>query len=104
MTEYFDRYKEFRNNNQVKPIPGIQIPEVNTDKRDVYKSDSRMDKLSQKYYGAPFYGWLIMQCNQQYGGMEFDIPTNEIIRIPFPLKSAIDRYIEAVNEHKKLNG
>lgn len=103
MAQYFDRYEEFRSNNQVTPIPGIKIPEANTDKKEVYKSSSRLDKISEKYYGTPYFGWLILQCNQQYGGLEFDIPVNEIIRVPFPLKSAIDRYIISVKEHKRLN-
>jgi hypothetical protein len=104
MPRYFDRYEEFRQNNTIKPIPGITIPIVGSDKKVVYKSDSRMDRLSQEYYGVPFYGWLIMLCNQKYGGMEFDIPANEVIIVPFPLDSALSRYVTAVKEHKDLNG
>ena len=104
MAEYFDRYEEFRENNEIKPIPGLIIPFSTDDKKVVYKADSRMDKISQEYYGTPYFGWLIMLCNGKYSGMEFDIPSNEIIRVPFPLKSAVNRYIIAVKEHKKLNG
>lgn len=104
MGQYFDRYEEFRSDNKVKPVPGLKIPMSTTDKKVVFKSNSRMDILSQEYYASPYYGWLIMLCNQQFGGSEFDIPSNEIIRVPFPLKSAIDRYIVSIKEHKRLNG
>lgn len=104
MPRYFDRYEEFREGNSIQPIPGIRIPLADTDKKVVYKENSRMDKISQEYYGLPFYGWLIMLCNQEFGGLEFDIPTNQVIIVPFPLDSALSRYLAAVKEHKDLNG
>jgi hypothetical protein len=105
MAQYYDRYENFRTNGEVKPVPGIIIPIESTDKSAKYKSGrSRMDKLSQEYYGNPYHGWLIMLANQQWGGMEFDIPDNTIIRIPFPFTSAVERYILGVKKHKELYG
>jgi hypothetical protein len=105
MAGYFDRYEEFRNGNNIKLIPGLNIPLESTDKKVVYKRGvSRLDKLSLDYYGAPYYGWLIMLFNRSLGAMEFDIPNNEIITLPFPLESALNRYVAATKEHEKLNG
>ena len=105
MATYYDRYEQFRDNGEVKPLPGIPIPVESTDKQARYKSGkSRMDILSQEYYGNPYHGWLIMLANAQWGGMEFDIPDNTVIRIPFPFTNAIERYILQVKKHKNLYG
>ena len=63
-----------------------------------------MDKLSQQYYDNPYHGWLIMLANPQYGGVEENIPDNEIIRIPYPFRDSLQQYIEAVNEYERLYG
>lgn len=105
MAQYYDRYEKFRNNGSVEPIPGIKIPVVSTDIQAIYKlGKTRMDKLSQEYYGNPYHGWLIMLANQQYGGMEFSIPDESTLRIPFPFTNAIERYILEVKKHKELYG
>lgn len=105
MAEYFDRYEEFRRDNSVKPIPGLKLKPSSTDKKIVFKQgETRLDKVSLEYYGTPYFSWLILLCNQKYGGLEFDIPNNEIILVPFPLSDALNRYISAVKEHQKLNG
>lgn len=101
--EYFDRYQLFRENGKVKNLPFIKIPEKESDKREVYKLGiTRFDKLSQKYYGNSFHGWFILQANPQFGGMEFDIPDGEIIRIPFPFKSRLEEFFQATNDYLKL--
>lgn len=105
MAEYYDRYGEFKINGEIKPLPFIKIAPKSTDKIIPYlKNRDRMDKLSQLYYNNPYYGWLIMSANPQYGGLEFDIPNNDLIRIPFPLKVSIQQYIEQVNNYRNLNG
>ena len=105
MAEYFDRYAEFRTNGGVTPLPGIPIPNDPMDKRVVYKvGETRLDILSQKYYNNPYSGFLIMLANPRYGGLEFDIKDRDVIRIPFPFNSAIERYLGSVKEYKKLYG
>jgi len=105
MANYYDRYEEFRFNGGVRPVPGIEITISPSDKRVVYKKNStRLDKLSQKYYNDPWHGYLILLANPQYGGLEFDIRDRDTIRIPFPKDSAIERYINAVEEYKTLYG
>lgn len=105
MSNYYDRYKEFRGSTSIEPIPGIIIKPEPTDKQIVYKvGKTRLDKISLEYYGNPYSGWLIMLANQKWGGMEFDIPDGTSIRVPFPFTNAVERYILAVNKHKKLYG
>jgi len=105
MARYFDRYSNFRFNGGMKPLPGINIPEQSGDKLIIYKlGDTRLDKLSNSYYNSPYYGWLIMLANPQYGGLEFMIPDQSTIRIPFPFESAINRYTTAVNRYNALYG
>ena len=103
--EYFDRYKNFKVNGTYKPLPFVKIEPKSSDKTVVYKSQvSRLDKFSQIYYDNPFYGWLILLANPQYGGVEENIPNNEIIRIPFPLNDSLQQYITEVDKYRTLYG
>ena len=105
MAEYYDRYKSFRNNSGVEPIPGILIPFSSSDKSVVYKKgESRLDKISNVYYNNPYSGWLIMQANPEFGGLEFNIPDGAVIRVPFPFNEAISRYSTQVLKYKQLYG
>lgn len=103
--QYFDRYKEFKINGQVKPVPGIFLDPKPTDKRVVYNSkDTRLDILSNQYYNNPYHGFLILAANPQFGGLEFMIPENEIIRVPFPFKESVDQYVQKIRRYKDLYG
>ena len=94
MARYIDRYKRFKSDDNYLPVPGIKIPLRTTDKQIAYKLGStRFDILSNEYYGTPYCGWLIMLANPEFGGLEFAIPDNSTIRIPFPFKSSIDIYL-----------
>ena len=105
MATYLDRYELFKANGEIKPMPGIKIPEYNTDKSIVYKKGkTRLDIESQKYYNNPYHGFLIMLSNPQYGGLEFNIKDRDVIRIPYPFESAIERYLEQVKQYITLYG
>lgn len=102
---YLNRYKNFVNNNEMKLVPQIEIPKMTTDKVVVFeRGKTRFDILSQTYYGSPFFGFLIRSSNTQYQGLEFDIPNGSLIRIPFPLNSAIELYNEAIRKHIDIEG
>jgi hypothetical protein len=45
-----------------------------------------------------------MSANPQFGGLEFLIPDQTIIVVPFPFEDAISRYIQLVNDYKLLYG
>jgi len=98
--DYFNRYEPFMDGNIIKPVPGIKLPVMPTDKYITYKKIiNRFDKLSQSYYQTPYYGFLIMAANPQFGGLEFDIPNNTVIRIPYPFDVTIKNYLNEAKKH-----
>ncbi len=102
---YYNRYTRFVINEVTKPLPFLTIDPKSTDKTVVYNSDrDRLDKFSQQYYNSPYYGWLILQANPEYGGIEFDIPENTIIIVPFPLDRSLEDYQSKVEQYKRLYG
>jgi hypothetical protein len=103
--QYFDRYGRFRVNGETVPLPMIKIPNSGNDLVVIYKQGrDRLDIISQKYYNNPYYGFLILLANPQYGGLEFNIKSNDKIRIPYPLTSALERYTNEVSIYKILYG
>lgn len=99
--QYFDRYNSFRIDNKVKCLPYIKIPVQTSDIFINYNRRTRLDIVSQTYYGTPYYGWLILQANPGYS-LEFDIPEGSVIRIPFPLNPALSAYQEKINTYNFL--
>ena len=99
MANYYDRYKEFRRDGNIMKIPPITIDTYNTDLFITFdKTRMRLDSLSYKYYGDANYGWLIMMANPHLGSMEFEIPDKVLMRIPYPITTALTRYENKVNE------
>ena len=98
--QFYNRYGDFIINGQQTIVPYITLPSKTTDKRYIFKSGlSRLDKISQQYYGSPGFGWLIMMSNPNYGGDEFNIPDGTILTIPFPLVSSLQDYKNELNNH-----
>lgn len=105
MPSYFNRYNKFTVDEQSKTLPFVKLPTKGTDKFVEYKvGRSRMDKFSNEYYSSPFYGWLIMLANLEYGGLETNIPDSATIRIPFPLKESLDDYNRAIKDILRYYG
>lgn len=105
MNQYFNRYEYFSENGEHKIVPGIEIPIRSTDKFTKYKKGKdRLDKMSQEYYSTPLFGWLIMLANPTLGSLEFEIPDNSIIRIPFPLINTLQDYKKNVELYKLYYG
>jgi hypothetical protein len=91
--EYFNRYQFFVENGEFKIVPVIEIPIKTTDKFFLYKKGKdRLDKISQEYYNTPTFGWLILLANPFVGSVEFMIPNNSLLRIPFPLITTLQDY------------
>jgi len=97
----YDRYEPLKNNDgTIDMMPFVNIPINMSDKYEYWNVNySRLDKLSQKYYGNPFYGFLILYANNIYT-TEFDIPDDALIRIPFPLTKAKTDYDSALKQFK----
>lgn len=89
----YDRYSLLKNpDGTIDRMPFVQIPERPSDKYEYWNLGfSRLDKLSKKYYGNPFYDFLILYANPEYIS-EWEIPDGVLIRIPFPLAQVISDY------------
>ncbi len=105
MNQYFNRYDYFLEDGEHKIVPGIEIPQKSTDKFFKYKKGKdRLDKISQEYYGTPLFSWLIMTANPKLGSVEFEIPDNSIVRIPFPLINSLQDYKKGVELYRLYYG
>lgn len=98
----YNRYEILKNTNgTTDQMPFINLPTNPSDKFEYWNTEySRLDKISQKYYGNPFYDFLILYANKIYLN-EFDIPDGALIRIPFPLIKAKADYEAALQAYKK---
>lgn len=98
--EYFNRYQNFLINGQQTVVPYVKVPTKTTDKKFIYKVGmSRLDKVSQQFYDSPFFGWIILAANPEFGGNEFSIPDSSILTIPFPLLASLQDYNNALQTH-----
>lgn len=90
---YYNRYNMFLVNGVQTSVPFVKIPTKPTDKVYIYKiGRSRLDKISQEVYNTPYFGWLILQANPQFGGLENNIEDGSVLTIPFPLESSLLDY------------
>jgi hypothetical protein len=98
--QYFNRYSQFLQNGVQTVVPYINLPSKSSDKIYIYKvGSSRLDKISQQFYGTPFFGWLILLANPMYTGFEFNIPDSAILTIPYPLLSSLQDYKNTLENH-----
>jgi len=96
----YNRYNTFLINGDQTIVPYINLPSKTTDKRHIYKvSQSRLDKISQQYYGTPTFGWLILLSNPKFGGEEWNISDGSILTIPFPLLTSLQDYKNELENH-----
>ena len=104
-SQYLDRYQYFLEDGNFKVVPGIELPIKSTDKYVQFKKNKdRLDKMSQEYYDTPLFGWLILQANPSVGGLEFTIPDNSYLRIPFPLITSLQDYKSGVELYNLYYG
>lgn len=97
---YYNRYSEFINDNIIKPVPYISLPDKPTDKSKVFnRATDRLDNLSYEYYGSPHFDWLIRLKNANLGVDEFEWEDSSPIIIPFPLRDSIQSYITAIKNN-----
>jgi hypothetical protein len=98
--EYYNRYQNFLINGNQTVVPYLSIAAKPTDKKYVYiQNQSRLDKISQDVYGSPFFGWLILSANPNFGGLETNIPNGSVLIIPYPLYTSLLGYKNALDTH-----
>jgi hypothetical protein len=99
-SQYYNRYNQFLIDGEQKTVPFVKLDTKPSDKTYIYKvGQSRMDKISQQFYGTPFFGWLIMANNPQFGGEEWNIPDGSILRVPFPLIASLQEYKNSIDNY-----
>ena len=78
----------------------MTLPTRPSDQKYIYRTNrSRLDKISFEKYGSPYFGWLILMANPEFGGLETNIPDGTILAIPYPLLGALLDYKNAVDTH-----
>jgi len=98
--QIYNRYNTFLVNGSQTVVPYIELPSKSTDKRYIFKVDqSRLDRVSQQFYGSPTFGWLILLANPIYGGSEWNIPDGAVLTIPYPLVASLQDYNNQLNLH-----
>jgi len=95
--QYYIRYQEFLINGQQTVVPYVTLPNKPSDLVHIYKVNrSRLDKVSEEYYGAPYYNWLILIANPQFAGLEQNIFDGAFLVIPYPLITSLQDYKAAL--------
>lgn len=103
--KYYNRYEEFIRDGEHLIVPTITLTPKSGDKVVIYnKNVTRLDKLSQQFYNTPYFGWLILLRNPEYGGIEWDIPDGVTLYIPYPLESTLLEYKSKIEEYRFYNG
>lgn len=98
--QYYNRYKDFLINGRQTVVPFVKIESKPTDKRFIYRTErSRLDKISYEFYGSPYFGWLILSANPQFGGLESNIDDGSVLFIPYPLVDSLQDYKRALDRH-----
>ena len=98
--QFYNRYVNFLVDGEPKIVPYINLQTKPTDKKYIYKvGQSRLDKISEQYYGTPFFGWLILQANPNFGSTEWNIPDSSILTIPFPLVQSLQDYKTSLDNY-----
>jgi hypothetical protein len=96
----YSRYVDFIVNGEQTVVPYIKLTSKSSDKRYIYKvSMSRLDKVSQQYYGSPLFGWLILQANPQFNGDEWQINDGSVLTIPYPLVASLQDYKNQLDDY-----
>ena len=98
--QYYNRYDEFIINGEQTVVPFVNLNQKPTDQTYIYKvAQSRLDKVSQEFYSSPYFSWLILQSNPQFGGLENNIYDGAVLIIPFPLIVSLQDYKAALENH-----
>ena len=98
-----DFYSILKKNKELFSMPGMKIEERNTDRFVEYNRDKiRVDRIAYENYGDATLGVLIMLANPDYF-LEFDIPNNTIIRVPYPLEEVEGDVIRKLNRGTEVS-
>ena len=86
----YNFYSLLKDNDSLKNMPPLRIQKRSTDKSVTYnKQLNRLDTIAGNIYRDETLWRLILWANEQYF-MEFDIPDNTVIRVPWPLQDVLN--------------
>jgi hypothetical protein len=83
-------------------MPPISIDQRGTDKRVTYdKNLTRLDRLAGDIYEDETLWKIILWANPEYD-LEFDIPDNTVIRIPWPKEDVLTEVMSKIANEKNV--
>ena len=83
-------------------MPPVDIDPRETDKRVIYnKTLNRLDTLAGDIYEDETMWKVILWANPNYE-IEYDIPDNEVIRVPWPKREVLDEVTQKIITRKNL--
>jgi len=86
----YNFYNLLKTDDYLKDMPVISIKKRTTDKSVLYnKQINRLDTIAGNIYKDETLWRLILWANQEYF-LEFDIPDNTVIRVPYPLQDVMN--------------
>jgi len=86
----YNFYSLLKNNDNLRNMPQVEIDRRVTDKSVTYnKQKNRLDTIAGKIYEDETFWRLILWANPEYF-LEFDIPDDTVIRVPYPLQDVIN--------------
>lgn len=86
----YNFYSLLKDNDKLRDMPSIKIEKRSTDKSVTYnKQLNRLDNIAGNIYNDETLWRLILWASEQYF-MEFDIPDNTVIRVPWPLQDVLN--------------
>ena len=89
-----------RDGRDIRAMPPFKIKERSSDVFVTYnKQKTRLDRIANDVYKDPTCWRIIMWANPEYF-LEFDIPDNTQIRVPFPLNEVQFEIIDKIEEGK----
>ena len=96
-----NRYKFLQTRDgKLQNLPPIKIKKRDTDKLVTYNLEKiRLDRIAGEVYGDDTLTWLILLANPEFF-LEFDIPNNTVIRVPFPLRDVLDEFQSKLLKNK----
>lgn len=93
----YNFYSLLKSDDFLKNMPPISIDKRSTDKSILYnKEKNRLDNIAGNIYQEEAYWRIILWANEQYF-LEFDIPNNTVIRVPYPLQDVISEIASKIS-------
>jgi len=92
----FNFYSLLKNADKLRDMPAVHIKHRTTDRSVMYnKNKTRLDVIAGDIYKDETMWRLILWANEQYF-MEFDIPDNTVIRVPYPLQDVLNEVNKSI--------